>query len=369
VSAGSINLNTWPGRGGAATRQRLWRVPPADRLDEHNGLVLLAVAERSAVPERWGLGLALPILGPTVTAPPQLIIASDLHAHCRRITKLERWANGQRIRTPLGWRSVEIVTRNAFLNPDAGTFTVRAYTGAGWCLTADEGRSLGLLADHWAPAVDRFWRGGFALGLPRWGEIVERPKGREWRPLLHRPVLRAKAVGPHALIARFGKAGRGGFTPNGKPAGRWERGRPFLGRLVDLIGPAHGFDGLDTADLGEHLAAFGLPPLNVPAAVTVDPAGAEELLAVAGAIHALAVALDRDAALWLTTPEEQRDGRAYLGIGNVVSPGTIAKATLRRAGNTPPLAKFAIPDDAALDRWRKAQHGGWCTSDIRGVIV
>jgi hypothetical protein len=345
-------------------------MPPADRLEEHNGLVAVAAAERYAVPERWGLGLALPIVGRTIVAPPQLVVADDLwQRQPGTLAALQRWGSALRIRTPLGLRSIEVVKRGAFLDPDTGTFTVRTYPGAGWCFTADEGRTLGLLADHAAPAADPFWRGGFTLGLAGSGEVVERPKGREWRPRLHRPALRVKPIGPHALMARFGKPGRGGFTPDGKPAGRWELGLPFGGRLVDLIGPAHGFDGLDTGDLHEHLAAFGLSPLDVPAAVTVDPTGAEELLTVVLAIHALAVALDQEAGLWLTSRHDQRDGRAYLGIANVMSPGTIPTATLRRSGVTPPLTKFPVPDDPALDRWQQVRRGGLCSADVRGIIL
>jgi hypothetical protein len=260
------------------------------------------------------------------------------------------------------------------MDADVGLFT-RAYVGAWWVITADEGRTFGLLADYWAPARDAYCRGGFTLGLAGWGEITEWTDGkgrtrRGWRALLHRPVMRVNAAGPHAVIPRFAKAGWGGLTPDGKEAGRWERGLPYRGdRNVDLVGPAHGMDGYDTGDLAEHLAAFGLPALSVPAAVPVDPSGAEELLAVAVAVHQLAVALDRVGGLWLTSREEQLDGRAYLGLGNVISPGTIATAALRRAGITPPLVKFATPDDSALDRWRMAQHGGWVTSDVRGVIV
>jgi hypothetical protein len=295
-------------------------VARVERFHEHNGMVMIGAAQRYSIPERLGLLVAVPTVGNTILDGPVLIVASDL---LRRdppaFVELVEWGARQPVRTPLGWRHVIVVTSDAFMDPDLGLFA-RAYMGAWWVITADEGRSLGLLADYWAPARDAFWRGGFTLGLAGWGEVAEwtdrhgRTR-RGWRPLLHRPVVRIKAVGPHAVIARFGKAGKGGLTPDGKPAGRWERGLPYRGhRIVDLIGPAHGFDGYDTGDLAEHLAAFGLPALNVPAAVTVDPSGAEQLLAIALAIHKLAVALDEEAALWLTTPEDQRDGRAYLGF-------------------------------------------------------
>ena len=99
-------------------------------------------------------------------------------------------------------------------------------------------------------------------------------------------------------MAEWARASRGGRLPSGAQAGHWERGRPFLGRIVDLIGPAFALDGIDSSDLAEHLAAFGLPPLGIPAALPVGPESAGRLLAVARAIHALALALDEEAARW-----------------------------------------------------------------------
>jgi hypothetical protein len=376
MNARAINVHSFPGRP-SAVRQRTGRRRRAERFGDRNGLILVAVAERYAMPERWGLGLALRVVGPTVGGA--VLIAHDDLEPARR-EALEQWAAGTRLRTPGGRQPVEVVTRSPFLDPDTGLFTRRVYVGAGSCVTADEGRSFGLLADWWRPATDPFWRGGVSMGLPGWGVVEDRldDDGRDhsgWRPSLHRPVLRAKAIGPHGVIARFGKAGRNGRTPTGEPAGRWERdpatGRygPSMGHLIDLIGPAHAFDGIDTGDLREHLAAFGLPPLEVPAQIPVDPAGAQQLLDVALGVHQLALALDREAALWCTTPEDRREGRAAVGLGSVYSPGGVAAHIMRRSGITPPLRKFAKPDDALLDGWASAAHGGWQTADVRGVVV
>ena len=79
------------------------------------------------------------------------------------------------------------------------------------------------------------------------------------------------------------------------------------------------------------------------------------------AVHRLAVALDAEASRWFTTPAEQADGKAVVGLRHLVSPGSLAAAALRHSGNTPPLRKFRYPDDAALDRWAAAGHGGWVT--------
>jgi hypothetical protein len=115
---------------------------------------------------------------------------------------------------------------------------------------------------------------------------------------LHRPKLRAKALGGHGLMAEWGRAGRNGRTPDGRAAGQWHGGRPYLGRIVDLVGPAFALDGIDTSDLKEHLGAFGLPALSVPAALPISPDGAAHLYRLARAVHALALALDEEAARW-----------------------------------------------------------------------
>ena len=370
----AINLHSFPGRGDDMEWEN--RNQRAERLVEHPGLFLVGAAERYAVPERWGLGIALRFIGSSVTGP-YLVVADDLQRRDpARFHALQAWGSLHPVMTPVGLVPVEVLTRSQLCDPDVGVLTTTCYTGGGWLLTADEGRSLGLLAEHWSPAQGSRFQGGFTIGLPGWGQVGEWfDKGgyqhHGWRPLLHRPTFRVKAVGGHGLIAEFNKAGRGGRTFDGGHAGHWERGRrqrggrgrmlPFRGRIVDLIGPAHTFDGLDTGDLSEHLAAFGLPALDVPAAVSVDPDAASHLLAVALSAHRLAVAIDAEAAQWLTTRQDQREGKATVGLAFMASPGSLAGAALRRSGITPPLRKFAVPDDAALDRWAAAGHGGWTT--------
>jgi hypothetical protein len=371
VTVQRINLHSFPGRGDVATGGYDHRTLPAERLREHPGLVLVAEAERYAEPEQLGVGIALTIASSSVTGA-YLVVADDLEARAPGVAAaMENWAAAQSIDTPTGPIAVTPTTRSGLCHADVGVFTTTCYTGGGWLLTADEGRSLGLLAEYWDAARGKRFDGGFMLGFPGWGETAVRTlKGgvrrRGWRSKLHRPTLRAKPIGAHGLSAEFTKAGRGGRTLDGSPAGHWERDRsgrmlPFLGRIVDLIGPAFAFDGLDTSDLSEHLAAFDLPALDVPAAVLVAPEAADHLLAVALAVHRLAVVLDARASRWLATPEQQRLGRATVGLRSIVSPGSLAGATWRRSGITPPLRKFAAPNDAALDRWSAAGHGGWTT--------
>ncbi len=295
-----VNLRAWPGRPQAVGRRS---GPPRrpDRLMRRGALVLVVVAERGAVPERIGLGVALWVLGPTV-AEVFVVVADDLMARDPgAYDALCSWVGATTYPTPRGSGHPRLLTHAAFCDPDVGP-VLRTYSGGSFFVTADEGRTLGLLSVHSAPARGTF-DGGFSLGLPGWGAVetwtdAQGRSRRGWVALAHRPVLRAKALGGHGLRAEWGRAARGGKLPSGQPAGRWDRGRPFLGRIVDLVGPAFALDGIDTSDLAEHLGAFGLPPLSVPAALPVSPESAETLYQLARAIHRLALSLDEEASRW-----------------------------------------------------------------------
>ena len=269
-----VNLHGWPGRETRPTttgKRRPW----AERLSQHAGLVLVAAADRSVTPERWGLGVALRFIGNSLTGA-YLVVEDQAAA---RDQPLRRWARRHHIDTPAGQQPVEIITRRQLCDPDDGVLTTTAY-GGGWWITADEGRTVGLLAEHQAPAKNQRFRGGFSLGLPGWGEWSDETSS--WRSLLHRPVVMAKSLGAHGMLIEFAPAGRSGRSPDGSLAGHWERDAsghrlPFRGRIVDLIGPAFTFDGIDTGDLAEHLGAYELPVRALPGAVHVGAAGASAL--------------------------------------------------------------------------------------------
>ena len=368
-----VNVHSVPPRGDVSRFRPEKRAPTAERFGDRIALVFLAVAERGVVPERWGLGLALLVIGRTVI-DAQLIVADDLADRNPDIyAGLSEWASRQAIGTPNGDMPVHIVTRAAFCNPTEGALIRHTYRGGGWWVTADEGRSLGLLAEWWGPARGHF-KDGFLVGLPGCGHYGVRidKKGRRhpgWQADLHTPPLRVKALGDHGLLAEWARAGWGGKTSNGEPAGHWEKGRPFLGRIVDLVGPAFALDGQDTSSLAAHLGAFGLFGSDVPAALPVTVKSADQLLALVRAVHALALALDADAARWLVTGEDLRDGRATVGLRDLVSGGSLARRLWSRSGAAPALAKFTTPDDAGLDAYAACSHGGWCTSDLRGEVL
>jgi hypothetical protein len=349
-----INLHAFPGRpktlGGHSRQSR------PERLHEHQGLVLVAAAHRYVTPEAWGLGVALRIMGRT-TLGASLVVADDIAPSA--LATLRAWGASELIDTPTGPNPVDVVTRSQFFDYRHGLFTRVCYTGRGWLLTADCGRTLGLCADDWAPARGWF-ADGFTLGLPTWG-AVETREGRgspEWRALLHRPPMRAKTLGPYGVWGEFMKAGRKGMV-----VGSWEDAKgkraPFRGRIVDLIGPAFAFDGVG-GRLSDHLKAFGLggsEPPRLPTAVTVDTDSAAQLLTVARATHELAITLDNAAA------------SRHVDLRRMFSPGGLSAATLRATGIVPPLVKFPTPDDVALNRWSAAGHGGWVTADIRGELL
>lgn len=299
-----VNVHTAPPRGDVSRFRAERTAPVAERFGERAAVVVVAAAERGAVPERFGLGVALLVVGPSLLGA-QLVVTDDVRSRAPgTLDALAHWAGSEALPTPGGARPLRVVTLRELCHPSEGLLIRRTYRGGGWLVTADEGRSLGLLAEWWAPARGRF-NGGFSLGLPGCGKHTTwtDAKGRTcsgWRADLHTPPIRVKAMGDHGLWAEYVRAGRGGRTlKKGEPAGHWEDGKPFLGRIVDLIGPAFALDGQDTSNLGAHLNAFGLPACDVPAAVAVDPGSAAQLLHVARAVHSLALALDAEAARWL----------------------------------------------------------------------
>lgn len=364
-----VNVHSVPPRGDVSRFRAETRPPTAERLGDRIALCFVAVAERGAVPERFSLGLALIVIGPTLIEA-LLVVPDDLaERDPAAFGALEDWAAHQTIATPNGVAAVRVLTRSAFCHPTGGPLLRHTYRGGAWWVTADEGRSLGLLADWWAPARGRF-KDGFVLGLPGCGHHGVRidKKGRRhpgWQADLHTPPLRVKALGDHGLRAEWARAGWGGKTPKGEPAGHWEKEKPFLGRIVDLVGPAFALDGQDTPNLALHLRAFGIAGHDVPAALPVSLASADQLLELARAIHALGLVLDAEVARWLPAP----DGQATVGLRDLVSGGSLARQLWSRSGATPPLAKFRTPDDAALDAYAACSHGGWCTAELRGHVL
>jgi len=341
----AVNLQHWPGRG---TPHVPKAGPRPDRLGDRASLVLAVAAERGASVERLGLGVALGIFGESVT--DAWLIVPDGRPEVAE--ELAPWATANQIDTPAGSRPFRVISASKFFDYRAGPFTTTVYGGRGWLVGANLGRVLGLIAECWAPARGRF-EGGWRFYPPTWSDVVDRPgRGPTVQPVSpHRPPIRAKSVGALGTLIEFSLPPRG----MGK---RDADGRAFRGHFLDVLAGAFALDGVDSDHLADHLGAFGLPEVEMPTAVTMGSAGADQLTAVVQAVHALALRIDTGAARWCG---------GWLDPGRLTSPGSVAAGLLEGAGVLPPLVKFARPDHEALGRWAAAHHGGWLTSELAGA--
>lgn len=268
-----VNLRGWPGLND-------WKPPRApspyaDRLADRVGLVYFAAATVGTQAERFGLGGSLEFAGPSIVRE-QLITSDGLEnidpvgAHA-----IAAYADAAGCAT---------VTRAKFFDPRSGTFAKRCYSGAGWCVGAELGRSLGVSAEHCGGRRGRH-AGEWEVWLPGWGHETE--KG--WKRVSpHRPALyvRARRVG---WQIEFGPCGK---DNDGNPAGKRVRGRVWSGAFIDTMSLAYLLDSDRAASFGEHRSNFGLAPVDLPTMVTVDARGAARILEVVHAIHELVVVLD-----------------------------------------------------------------------------
>ncbi len=359
-----INLQDWPGREGVSAKPG--RRQPFDRLGDRSGLVLLVAAERYAPEERFGLGAFLSITGRSVHGAG-LIVPDDLPERGAEV--LRAWCASLFVDTPAGPRPWECLTLSEFFDYKTGPFTRRVYCGAGWLVTADLGRTLGLVAEpptankEWGAPRGDFWRNGLKLHLPTWAEADQREdRGGVLDPVSpHRPALRVKTAGAHGYFAQFARAPGGPGTGKRNPDGT-----AYRGRFLDVVQAAYVFDGVDSGDLGDHLEAFGFDRLNLPAAVTLDAEGAEEMAGLVEAVRSLAIVLDEEASKWFTTSADRARGYGRVDLGGLVSPAGLAAEIPRKAGVTPPLLKFRVPTDLELSGWIAAHRGGWLSAEMAG---
>ena len=290
-----VNLRYWPGLGG-------WRSPqkPAStvRLKDRMGFYVVARPETGAVPERLGLGGWLLALG-------NVVLAAGLFHDDRLgdrgpevVQELRQWCGENPIDTPLGPLALSCTTLTEFAT---GAFLRHSYIGRSAVVGADLGRTLGLMADWWAPSRRGEFRGGWSLGLRGWGVIASRDGKSRWSASYGRPWLLVQAVGNHGTRAAFGwprrnKEGkrRGVWVPN--PNGGMSS---YRGHFLDVIGAAFAFDGEDSSDLDDHLRLWGIDPVGATHAVSPNADGARMIVKVATAIHRLAMAVDSEAARWV----------------------------------------------------------------------
>jgi hypothetical protein len=347
---------------------RLWQRP---------SLVFYAAAAldiegRPVMPEKHGLSAALICSGATVNCGC-LIVDDDLH---RRdpgaFDAVCSWAAANPP-GPAPWQQWTVVTLSEFFDPFATVeavgdrpakpwaFTPTAYTGAGFVIGADLGRTFGLVAEHVSPRRSRAGHvamnaGEWNLWLPDWA--VKHANG--WKPRSpHRPylTLRSRRVG---WSVEFGPVA----GDNGKHVG----GRIWRGVFLDVMSLAYAFDAQRGSSLVEHAENFGVQLEPLPLAVTIDGDGASKLARAVADLHALSLRLDAESGRWFTTSTDRAEGRGRIDVARTTSPGTLAAGIVNRARLRAPLQALAL-DETELRRWIEAFHGGWCDADPRTLGV
>jgi hypothetical protein len=225
------------------------------------------------LPEQFGLGGWLEFVGRSIIRG-RLVVPDDL-------TETDSAAIEELASARLGPTAVDRVSE--FCDPRSGVFAARCYSGAGWCVGADLGRSFGLIAEHCGARKGKH-AGSWEVWLPGWG--VCGPKG--WHRMSpHRPALyiEARRVG---WQLEFGPCG----TIGGKPAGKRVKGRAWRGMFIDVLSLGYTLDADRSATFAEHHANARLAPIELPIAVAVDADGAAQIIDTLFAIHGLVEVLD-----------------------------------------------------------------------------
>ncbi len=330
------------------------------RLGDRDGLVLAVAARRGAAVEERGLGACLRMAGRSLLGA-SVIVPWGVPADDRM--ELEAWAASRVVSTPLGLIPWSVETWHAFCHPYRGALRQTCYTARGPLVAAGMGRTISLPSDAWRPAHGRF-EGGWTFYPTGWAETVVDERGRQRLRSVspHLPPIRVKALGEMGEMAEFARPPGGpGYGKRNADGSHWR------GMFIDLIPLAFTFDGIERRQISEHLEAFGLPALGLPAALPIDVESAEHLANLVEAMHKLAVLLDDEAARWLTSPGRQRLGRSVLDITRL-RPGVLAAELLRASGIRPPAAVHDVPK-RVLDAATGANHGGWLSAEAAGRDV
>jgi hypothetical protein len=318
--------------------------PYFPRFGDRLGLVVYAAAKAGAVPERFGLGAALVVLGRSVI--DAVIVVPDDSSEEKR-ADVEDWARSHRVKTMNGHQRWQVMTLSEFSDPRHGLFMRIAYSGAGWVVGADLGRTFGLMAEH---VTERNGRNAdsWQVWLQGWG--VEHERGRIMRASPHRPPLRltSRRVGWQVE-----------FAPSAKGFGKYVDGHQWRGAFIDVLSLAYALDAQRGASYGEHRAQAGSTPTELPVAVEVSAEGAAEIAAAVESLHEFAVVLDEHSAHWFTSLADRKEGRGRVDLAHTVSPGRLASDLLGRAGLQAPMKTFSFSDDEQA-QWCETFHGGRC---------
>ncbi len=277
----------------AAPDLKLWR-PPATppihsaRLDDRVGLVIVAAGARDAMPEAFGLKAYLEMAGAGILGGG--IVTPD-HLGPAALAEVRAVAESELLPTITGPRPWALSTLAEFYEPNSGLFARRTYTGAGWCIGAELGRTFGLPAEHCGPRMEpngRTWE----LWPPGWGREHEHGRWKKRSP--HRPPLwvTARRVGWKVEFAPCGT------DRQGQPAGkRMAGGSCWRGAFLDVLALGYAFDGDRGASFAEHCANFGVEAAELPVTVAADAHGVRQITQAVRSVHELAILLDRRAAL------------------------------------------------------------------------
>jgi hypothetical protein len=315
------------------------------------------------MPETFGLGAALVVSGRSITNAC-LIVPDDLAGtEPEALARMTEWATAHPVATTIGPRPWRVVALSEFYDPLATVeekpwaFQPNAYSGAGFVVGADLGRTFGLSAEHCGPRKGRY-RNEWEMWLPGWG--VEHGNGAWKRRSPHRPALRvtARRVG---WQVEFGPCGR---DAKGTRAGKRVGGQMWRGAFVDVLSAAYMLDADRGASFAEHCEDVGLPAFELPLAVRLDEHGAEQVAGAVHAVHALALVLDDHAGRWFTTSRDRREGRGKVDLARTVSPGALASQIPARFRLRAPLETLRLSDQEHRP-WAQAFHGGWCEAEPR----
>lgn len=347
-------------RGSPGTER--WRPPGAEHrgraLAQRMSLYWHGAGDASSGGRTFGLLAALIARGPLVLHGI-IVVPDDLGARDRAaLAGIRRWAKAHPIDTVSGPAPWRVVGLSDFFDPMATregidtkpakpwAFVPNAYnSGAGPVVGADQGRIVGLVAEH----VERRKgqnAGSWQAWLPGWGT--------PWPE--HGDIGRVSPHRPPIAISSRRKGWSIGFGPC--PQGFGTRGAAFL----DLLTAAYVLDADRAAGFVDHARHFGVAGSPLPVTVSVDRDGAAAMAEAVWSVHALGLALDKEAGRWFTTAQDRAEGTTRFPIAFAQSPAGIADHLLRRIHVDPPLRRFPLrPEEDAA--WWDAFHGGWNDHD------
>ena len=333
-----IELRGWSRHGWVPPRPPVPSKPLADR----PVMYFYAAADANAPGDQFGLLYAEIWVGTWRLLHSVLVVPDD-------IAEAEGWGSTQRLPAHSHRR---VTTLTDFCDPKATiratpwAFHAHAYAGRSAVVSYDFIRSLGLMSEY--------------VHRARYGE-----RTRVWLPGVGKPGDKSNIlkVAPHqpSLVLRHGRAGTQvefaypGKDDAGRMLGQRAPGnekRYWEGEFIDLASLAYSLDAQRNAEFARHRASFGLSAAGLPPRVTVDAAGANEMVRAVTAIRELAEAIDPVAQSW------------HINYARTQSPGTLA--SLQLAGIPAPLEHFDLSDEEYRN-WMGAVHGGLCDSYVPGL--